>query len=81
MANVFTPDALHRSFKSCRLADVLSVDADEVFYFRYPSPNVINEANGDGDLFEIWDYYKDWSKVVTEIGEIPTTPDTIVYYR
>lgn len=78
---VMTPEAVAKSFKQARLGDAMQIDADEMFYFRYPSPDLTNQVNGDGDLLEIWDYSPDFSVVVTERGNIPTTPETTIYYR
>lgn len=87
MRTVITPDALRRSkFKSCTLSELKASDADEVFYFRYPSSNMINRTNGDGDLMEIFDFASDFSSIDADAGygrtvTIKATPDTVVYYR
>jgi hypothetical protein len=83
---VFTPDALERSvtrgaFKKARLSDYLKIDADEVFVFRFPSPHLINQMNGDGDLIEVEDVSIDYDSVTTAAGDIATTPETTIYYR
>jgi len=83
---VFTPDALERSvargaFKKARLDDYLKIDADEVFVFRFPSPHLINQMNGDGDLIEVEDVSIDYHSVTTSAGDISTTPETTIYYR
>ena len=83
---VFTPDALERSvargaFKAARLGDFLKIDADEVFVFQFPSRNIVNRENGDGDFLEVWDAAADYSSVTTGCGEIQTTPETTIYYR
>jgi hypothetical protein len=66
-STVFTPDALERSvargaFKTARLGDFLKIDADEVFVFRFPSRNIVNRENGDGEygshLYTIEGYAK-----------------------
>jgi hypothetical protein len=81
----YTPSALGSSvangkYKKCRLQDLAKTDADEVFLFRYPSPDLLNEFNGEGDFLEIWDVAVDLSSVTTARGDIKTTPDTTVYY-
>lgn len=87
MANtVFTPDSLERSvqrgsFKVGRMADYLRLDGDEFFVFRFPSTNILNQDNGDGDLLEIWDAATDLTTVTTSVGDIAVTPDTPIYYR
>lgn len=87
MRTVFTPDALARSkFKTCRLSEWRDVDGDELFYFRYPSPNLINQENGDGDLMEVIDFAVDLSSIDADVGfgrtiNIKTTPETLLYYR
>lgn len=80
--NVFTPEALKRSnFKPCRLDEVNSKDHDGVYVFVFPSPNPINEINGDGDLIEIEGWATDYSQMWHERGTINTTPATTVYYK
>lgn len=86
MNTVFTPDSLARSvargsFETSRLGDYLKFDADEVFVFVFPSRDIVNQENGDGDLLEVWDVATDYSSVTTSIGEIPTTAETVVYFR
>jgi len=86
MMTVFTPDALERSvargaLKTARLGDFLKIDADEVFVFRFPSRDIVNRENGDGDLLEVWDADRDYLSVTTRFGDIPTTPETTIYYR
>lgn len=83
---VFTPDALERSvqkgaFKVGKMADYMSLDGDEFFVFRFPSSDIANESNGDGDLLEIWDAAIDGTTVTTSAGEIAVTPEAPVYYR
>ena len=83
---VFTPDALDRSvargtFKTARLGDFMKIDADEVFVFQFPSRNIVNRENGDGDFLEVWDAATDYSSVTTDRGEISTTTETTIYYR
>jgi hypothetical protein len=83
---VITPEALAKSkFKTCQLSEYgdknFDIDADEAFYFRFPSPSLINQANGDGDLLEIWDFTADFKKIVTKAGDLDVTPETIIYYR
>ena len=80
--NVFTPEALKRSnFKPCRLDEVRSKEHDGVYYFVFPSPNPINEINGDGDLIEIDGWAGNYSEIWHERGVINATPETIVYYK
>ncbi len=83
---VFTPDALERSvkkgaFKVGRMADYVRLDGDEFFVFRFPSRDIWNAENGDGDFLEIWDAAADGTAVTTSAGEIAVTPETSVYYR
>lgn len=83
---VFTPDALERSvargaFKTARLGDFLKIDADEVFVFQFPSRDIVNSENGDGDFLEVWDAAADFSRVTTSRGDIATTAETAIYYR
>lgn len=85
-STAFTPDALERSvargaFKTARLGDFLKIDADEVFVFQFPSRNIVNRENGDGDFLEVWDAAMDYSSVTTSRGDIATTPETTIYYR
>jgi hypothetical protein len=82
---VYTREALARSvangkYKTCRLRDLAKTDTDETFVFRFPSPDLLNAENGDGEFLEIWDYAVDLSSVITSKGDIDTAPDTIVYY-
>jgi hypothetical protein len=86
MSTVFTPEALDRSvargaLKTARLGDFLKIDADEVFVFEFPSRNIVNRENGDGDLLEVWDAAIDYSSVTTARGDIKTTTETTIYYR
>jgi hypothetical protein len=81
MRTVATPEVVARSFKQCRLADLPNTDCDEAFLFLYPSADVVNEENGDGDLVEIHDYASDFSWVNLGGRDIPANPDTIVHYR
>lgn len=85
MNTIYTPEALDRSvsngkYKTCRLRDLAKTDTDETFVFRFPSPDLLNAENGDGEFLEVWDYAVDLSSVTTSRGDIATTPDTIVYY-
>jgi hypothetical protein len=41
----------------------------------------VNRENGDGDLLEVWDADRDYLSVTTRFGDIPTTPETTIYYR
>jgi len=91
MRTVFTPQALAKSvgkgaYKTCTLAEWKNADGDELFLFIFPSPNPLNEANGDGDFVEIIDFKTDLTEVDIDIGggrtrTVKTTPDTLVYYR
>lgn len=86
MDTVFTPDALERSvangaFKTATLADFLNIDADEVFVFRFPARDMWSRENGDGEFLDVWDVAIDRSSVTTSRGDIPTTPETTIYYR
>lgn len=83
---VFTPEAVQRmvakgTFRKIKLRDLPNTDCDETFYFRFPSPSVMNEINGDGDWIDVWDYSPDFTSIDTERGEISTTPDTEIYVR
>lgn len=77
---VMTPSAVARSFMSCLLRETPNVDADEFFYFQYPSPSILNEMNGDGDLFEVFDINTDFMEIDTIRGKFKTNPETRVYY-
>ena len=76
-----TPEAASRSFRRASLMDLRTIDHDEAFVFRFPSTDIVNEVNGDGDLIEIWDVAEDFQSVTTEFGELATTPQTEVLYR
>lgn len=84
---VFTPQAVRRmiekgSLKTCMLREWKDVDGDEMFMYFFPSRNIINFENGDGDFVEIIDFKDDYTEVDLDGGRtIPTTPDTVVYYR
>lgn len=85
MNTVYTPDSLARSvsngkYKTCRLKELINTDTDEIFVFVFPSPDLIDMDNGDGCLLEVWDYAMDLSSITTSRGEIPSDPDTIIYY-
>lgn len=77
---VMTPKAVTLSFQTCKLSEITKIDADEFFYFVYPSPNVLDAMNGDGNLYEIFDYNKDFSKIDTIRGNENTHPDLKIYY-
>lgn len=82
MNTVFTPEALARSrFKTCRLGDYLKADIDEAWVFVFPSRDLLNQENGDGDLLEVWDVAVDFSSVTTSKGDIRTTAETTIYFR
>lgn len=95
MRTVITPDALERSkFGKCTLKEWSDknftpkdgLDGDELFYFRYPSPVLENEMNGDGDLMEVIDWSKDLASIDVDLGggrtkTITVEPDTVLYYR
>lgn len=85
---VFSPEAVQimcakGTFREILLKDMHTTDHDEAFYFRFPSPSVFNDANGDGDWLEIVDYRKDLSGVWTDAGFIdcPEKGLTKVYIR
>jgi len=83
---VFTPECVELmvakgTFRKVALKDLLKTDFDEAFLFRFPSNSIINEMNGDGDWLEIQDFAVDSTWVSTARGEIPATPDTIIYVR
>jgi hypothetical protein len=82
---VYTQEALARSvangkYKTCRLRDLAKTDTDETFVFRFPSPDLLNAENGDGEFLEIWDYAVDLSYVITSKGDIETNAETVIYY-
>lgn len=90
MATVFTPACLAGmvttgTYRKVRLCDLNTEGRergfDEVFYFRFPSNDIFNQENGDGDFLEVEDYAKDLSKIWTAHAEIATEPNTIVYVR
>lgn len=87
MKTVFTPDAVARmlekgSLKTCRLGEWKDVDGDEMFMYFFPSTNIINFENGDGDFVEIIDFKIDFTEVDLSDGRtIPASRDTVVYYR
>lgn len=95
MRTVITPDALARSkFGKCTLQEwadknfkpAEGFDGDELFYFRYPSPILENEMNGDGDLMEVIDWTKDLSSIDIDVGgghtkTVKLEPGTTLYYR
>jgi hypothetical protein len=85
---IFTPEAVDRmvakgTFKRIKLKDWKSVDADEMFYFRFPSHNLVNEMNGDGDWLEIIDFDHDFTEIDVNRGTIrlPLGGETEVYVR
>lgn len=83
---VITPDALQRSnFRPATVDDLLSKSAthDESFVFIFPSPNLINEMNGDGDLIGIDDIARDKSHLVLEDGSCISVndPNLKIYVR
>jgi hypothetical protein len=79
---VMTPTALASSnFREIKLSDLRYTFHDEAFIFLFPSQNIINEENGDGDLLEIIDWDVDCSTVETNRGPLATDPDTKVYVR
>jgi hypothetical protein len=83
MNTVMTPEAVRRSYTEGKLKDLAGPNftGDEVFLFIYPSNDPINEVNGDGELWEIHDWSKDFSKVWTSRREHKTTPETVVWWR
>lgn len=85
MNTIYTPEALERSvakgkYKTCLLRDLGKTDTDESFVFVFPSPDLINAENGDGNFLEVWDYARGLSSVTTSRGDIATTPETVIYY-
>lgn len=85
---VITPKALAASgYKPCNLGKLKEQDSEEAFLYIFPSPDPINAANGDGELYEIHDFDKDYSWVLTERGQHkrlrgePITAETTVYFR
>ncbi len=82
MNTVFTPDALNRSFVAITLAEFASRDdVEEGFFFLFPSRNIINEVNGDGDLVEVLDYGRNLSYIDTDFGPLAADKDTKIYIR
>lgn len=87
MNTVFTPKAIEKmiaagTLRKIRLSDLTSDDkAEESFYFRFPSSDIVNEFNGDGDFLEILDYTPHCDKIFTSRGAIETTPDTEIYVK
>lgn len=82
MDTVMTPTALASSnFREIKLSELRYTACDESFIFVFPSQNIINEDNGDGDLLEIIDWAADCSIVETSRGPLTTEPDTKVYVR
>jgi hypothetical protein len=82
---IYTPEALERSvakgkYKTCLLRDLSKTDTDDAFVFVFPSPDLINADNGDGNFLEVWDYARDLSSVTTSRGDIVTNPETVIYY-
>jgi hypothetical protein len=83
MNTVMTPGAVQRSYHEGKLKDLDDPNfaGDEVFLFVFPSPDLLNAANGDGDLLEVHDWSKDLATVWTLRREHKTTPDTVVWWR
>ena len=87
MKTVFTPEAVRRmiekgSLKTCRLSEWKNVDGDEMFLYFFPSIDIFNFENGDGDFVEIIDFKVDYSEVDLSDGRtIPADGNTVVYYR
>jgi hypothetical protein len=83
MNTVMTPETVRRCYSEGKLKDLADPNfvGDEVFLFIYPSTDPINEYNGDGELLEIHDWAKDFSKVWTFSSQYETTPDTIIWWR
>jgi hypothetical protein len=84
---VFTPSAIASmlekgTLKTCKLSDWKNVDGDEMFVYFFPSKNIINFENGDGDFIEIIDFKVDLSELDLSDGRtIPASPNTLIYYR
>ena len=83
MNTVMTPEAVRRSYTAAKLRDIVDpkFTGDEVFIFVYPSNDVMNQWNGDGELCEVEDWAEDFSKVWTSRREHKTTPETVVWWR
>lgn len=82
MTTRITPAALERSnFRKVHVGGLRDADFDEVFHFTFPSPDPIDEVNGDGILREVTDY--DYQGLYVHCGnrKIAVTPDTILYVR
>lgn len=70
------------TFKTCRLEEWKNIPGDEFFIYLFPSADLCNFANGDGDFIEIEDYAADYSKIYLSNGRtIPADKDMVVYYR
>ena len=82
---VITPEALKQSnFREILAKDLYSPncgDVDEAFIFIYPSPDPMDEINGDGQLLEVFDVLQDCSKAFTLHRTIDITPETKLYVR
>lgn len=87
MQTVFTLPSMIRmidkgTFKTCRLGEWKNVDADEFFIYIFPSADLFNFDNGDGDFIEIEDWAVDLSSISLANGRtIPADKDTVIYYR
>ena len=83
MSTVITKEALQKSsYRRATLGEVLDgLDVDEVCFFVFPSPSLIDQENGDGQLVELWDYARDGSWVEFGMGEIKTSRETEVWVR
>jgi hypothetical protein len=88
MNTVFTPKAVSSmvekgAVKRITLGEFINSGYDEAFFFRFPSPDPANEANGDGDWLEIEDYAHDFQCLWTSRGSIdlPDGRNTVIYAR
>ena len=84
METVITPEALEQSkFRKIALKDLYNPEetSDEAFVFVFPSPDPVDQVNGDGQLIEIDDCEKDFSFIYTSHRRIHSTPETIIYVR
>jgi hypothetical protein len=84
MATVITPDALEKSgFRKMTLEDFHSQDGgwDELCVFKYPSPNAVDQVNGDGQLLQVWDFARDLSWISVEGREVAATSETEIWVR
>jgi hypothetical protein len=87
MRTVITPEALasSKTFRKVTVAELNNPNAthDEAFVFRFPSLDIINEENGDGDLIEIIDWNHDLTEIDLDGARRPmvVTADTMIFVR